>query len=156
MQKTLKLWLAIIICLATGGLGSLFTTPAIDSWYTTINHPSFNPPNWVFGPVWTLLFILMGIALFLVWREGLKKQDNKIFFIVFIIQLVINLAWSAFFFWLHNPLFAFIDLIILWLLILFLLIKAWGINKTAFWLLLPYILWVSFAGVLNYTIWQLN
>jgi len=156
MQKYIKLWLSIIFCLLAGAVGSLFTNPAIQNWYTTINKPSFNPPNWIFGPVWTILFILMGISLFLVWRKGLKKKDNKLFFVVFIIHLFVNACWSLMFFGLGSPLAGFINIIILWIMILFLFWKSHHIDIRASWLLLPYLLWVSFATVLNASIWQLN
>ena len=152
----IKLIISIAIPLAAGFIGSFFTSSSIPTWYTTINKPSFNPPNWVFGPVWTLLFILMGIALYLVWVKGWKKDEVKIGIYFFSAQMVLNLAWSFFFFYLHKPLYSFIEIIFLWLVILGTIITFYRINKKTLYLLLPYILWVTFAAVLNLMIVLLN
>jgi len=136
---------SIIICQMAGIIGSVFTTPAIPTWYASINKPSFNPPNWIFAPVWTTLFLLMGIALFLVWRKGFKRKDIKIAFSVFIFQLVLNVLWSFLFFGLQSPFAALITIILFF-----------RIYWVAGVMLIPYILWVSFASVLNFAIWKLN
>lgn len=152
----LKLIIAIALPLLAGFIGSIFTTPSIDGWYQGIIKPALNPPAWVFGPVWTTLFILMGIAAFLIWKRGLGRKDVKIALGIFIFQLVLNTFWSIIFFGLHSPGGAFVEMIFLWLAILATIITFAKISKPAAWLLVPYILWVSFAGYLNYTIWILN
>ena len=147
---------SILICQGAGIIGSLFTAPAVRNWYQTINKPSFNPPNWVFAPVWTTLFILMGIALYLVWRES--SQDKKVTRIrlIFFVHLGLNILWSVLFFGRQNPGLAFLEILVLLGFIIY-LVKAFGrINKTAGWLLVPYLAWVSFASILNYSIWRLN
>ncbi|PJE69303.1 TspO protein [Candidatus Shapirobacteria bacterium CG10_big_fil_rev_8_21_14_0_10_38_14] len=151
-----KLIISVLVCLSAGFIGSFFTTPSIPTWYATLNKPSFNPPNWLFGPVWTTLFILMGIAAFLIWRKGLKKKVVKNALIIFLLQLIFNTLWSFLFFKFHSPFWTLIDIVVLWVLILLVLIKFWKINKVAGILLIPYLLWVSFASFLNYTIYQLN
>lgn len=152
----MKLVISIIICLAAGFIGSIFTNRSIPTWYESLKKPSFNPPGWLFGPVWTALFILMGISLFLVWQKGLNYNGVKIALIVFGIQLILNILWSILFFGLRSPLVAFIEIIILWILILITILIFYPISKAAAILLLPYILWVSFALILNFSLWQLN
>jgi benzodiazapine receptor len=151
-----KLIISVLTCLSAGFIGSIFTTPSIPNWYTTLNKPSFNPPNWLFAPVWTTLFILMGTAAFLIWRKGLKKKEVKNALIIFLLQLVFNTLWSFLFFKFHSPFWALVDIAVLWALILLVLIKFWKISKTAGILLIPYLLWVSFASFLNYAIYRLN
>lgn len=151
----LALVIAIIIPLAIGGTAALFTVPNIQGWYQGLNKPSFNPPNWIFAPVWNTLYILMGIASYLVWRERKLKNVTPAISVYFI-QLILNFFWSLIFFELHQPGFAFIEVLILWLFIFFTIISFSRINKTAAWLLVPYISWVSFASILNYEIWRLN
>ncbi len=154
--EILILFSSIIICQLAGIIGSVFTTSSIPGWYANINKPSFNPPNWVFAPVWTTLFLLMGIALFLIWRKGLKEKDVKIAFSVFIFHLVLNTLWSILFFGLESPFAAFIEIIFLWAAILISIILFFRISRIAGYLLIPYLLWVSFASVLNFAIWKLN
>lgn len=156
INKKIKLISAILMSLGAGFVGSAFTTKSIDSWYVYLNKPSFNPPNWLFGPVWTSLYILMGISLYLIWKNGLQKSFVKNSFILFIVHLVLNAFWSIAFFGMHSPILAFGVIIILWLIILILIIRFYKINKFSSYLLIPYILWVSFASVLNFSIWQLN
>lgn len=144
------------MCQMAGIIGSIFTTPAIPTWYANINKPSFRPPNWVFAPVWTTLFLLMGIALFLVLRKGLKNKNVKIAFLFFIFHLVLNTLWSVLFFGLKSPFAAFVEIIFLWASILISIILFSQISRIAGYLLIPYLLWVSFASVLNFSIWQLN
>ncbi len=150
MPKTFpKLLLSIGICLGAGIVGSFFTISSIPTWYVTLNKPSFSPPNWIFGPVWTILYILMGISLYLVWT---KKKIPPVFWI----QLILNAAWSVIFFGLKNPTLALIEIAALWIVIV-LTIKAFSkINKLAGRLLIPYLLWVSFASILNLMIVLLN
>ncbi len=139
-----------------GIIGSVFTAPSIPTWYATLVRPEFSPPNWIFAPVWTTLFALMGIAAFLVWNKGLKRQDIKIALSMFIIQLVLNTLWSILFFGMQNPGAALIEIVVLWLAILATILTFAKISRVAAWLLVPYIAWVSFAAYLNYSIWILN
>ena len=150
------LLLAIAICQMAGVLGSVFTSSSVLTWYPTLIKPSFAPPGGVIGAVWIVLFTLMGIALFLVWREGKGGSDRKIALGVFAAQLVVNVLWSWAFFGLQSPLAGIIVIAVLWLLILQCILRFWPISKNAALLLVPYILWVSFAAFLNYTIWRLN
>ncbi|OGF22735.1 TspO protein [Candidatus Falkowbacteria bacterium RBG_13_39_14] len=156
MKNAFKLIIAIFVCELAGIIGSLFTAPAIKGWYATLLKPHLAPPNWVFAPVWTTLFLLMGIAAFIVWQKGWERKDVKIALWIFIVQLILNTLWSIIFFGLHSPGGAFIEIIILWFAILASIIAFSRISKAAAWLLLPYIFWVSFAGYLNYSIWRLN
>lgn len=151
-----KLIIAIVVSELAGVIGSVFTTPSIDGWYAGIVKPALNPPAWVFGPVWTTLFALMGISAFLIWKKGLERKDVKIALVFFGIQLILNTLWSIIFFSLHSPGGALIEIIFLWLAILATIIIFAKISKPAALLLVPYILWVSFAGYLNFSIWQLN
>jgi len=150
----LKLIIALLIPQAAGLLGSLATMPNIAGWYAGLVKPSFNPPNWIFGPVWTILFVLMGVALYLVWID--KNNIKQTAYLFFVLQLIFNILWSYLFFALHNPFIAFLLIIFLWILILLNIIYFYKINKIAGWLLAPYIFWVSFALVLNYYIFILN
>jgi benzodiazapine receptor len=154
--EILILFSSIIICQLAGIIGSIFTTPAIPTWYANINKPTFRPPNWVFAPVWTTLYLLMGIALFLVLRKGLNEKGIKIAVAVFALQLVLNALWSYLFFGLESPFAAFIEIIFLWAAILISIILFFRISWVAGALLIPYIIWVSFASVLNFAIWRLN
>jgi len=151
-----KLVVGIIACLAAGAIGSIFTRGAIPNWYATLEKPAFNPPNWVFMPVWTLLYIMMGIAAFLVWRKGLENRQVRIALIVFLVQLVLNALWSVAFFGLESPLYGLIVITVLWLAILFTTLQFYSISRVAGVLMLPYLLWVTFAAVLNESIWLLN
>lgn len=156
MKKTLQIILAIIICEAAGIIGSIATTPAIPTWYAGLQKPSFNPPSWLFGPVWITLYALMGIALFLVWKKRKENKLAKPAIILFSAHLVLNAIWSILFFGLQNPFWALIDIAILWLIIIILIGLFWQIKKPAAYLLLPYLVWVSFATILNFAIWRLN
>jgi tryptophan-rich sensory protein len=151
-----KFIISLLVCLAAGFLGSIFTTPSIPTWYASLAKPSFNPPNWLFAPVWTILFILMGISAFLVWQKGLKKKGVKKALGFFLAQLIFNVLWSFLFFKFHSPFLALLDIIFLWFLILLTIFKFFKINNTAGLLLIPYLLWVSFASILNYAIYRLN
>lgn len=155
-NKYIKLIVSIVICLSPGIIGSLFTTPAINSWYVQLEKPFFNPPNWIFGPTWTSLYILMGISLWLVWNKRLNDRFVKSSIIFFIIHLVFNATWSIIFFGFKDPGLALVNIIILLIMILMLIFLFYQINKQAAYLLIPYILWVSFATILNYNIWILN
>jgi translocator protein len=148
-----RLIVSILLAQLAGIIGSLFTE--IGSWYQDLIKPSFNPPNWIFGPVWTILYLLMGISLYLVWNSK-KSKERKIGLYFFFIQLILNSLWSILFFGLNNPLLAFIEIIILWFAILLTLIYFYRVRKAAGYLLIPYLLWVSFASILNYFILILN
>lgn len=147
---------SIIVCQGAGLIGSIATFPAIPTWYASLVKPPFNPPNWVFGPVWTTLYTLMGIAAFLVWRKGIRDRQVRIALAIFVVQLVLNVLWSVVFFGLHFLLGGFILIVILWVAILLSIIIFSRVSKVAGVLLIPYILWVSFATVLNFSLWSLN
>jgi len=145
----------ILLCLLVGSLGSIFTQTSVDSWYAQLTKPTFNPPNWVFFPVWTTLYILMGITLYLLWEEVTSKYAlHAIAF--FLAQLFLNFLWSVLFFGLQSPFFAFIEIIFLWLAILLTMILSYRVDHRAAYLMIPYLLWVSFAAFLNYSIMVLN
>jgi benzodiazapine receptor len=152
----LKLVASVLFCQAAGVLGALATTPSIGGWYKGLVKPSFNPPNWIFGPVWTILYLLMGIALFLVWRRGPKTAGVMAALVLFLIQLGLNVLWSILFFGLHQPALAFFEIAALWVFILLTALKFFSLSRPAGWLLVPYLLWVTFASALNFSIWRLN
>ena len=146
----IKLILCILIAEGAGILGSIATVSSVKTWYLTdLIKPSWNPPSWLFGPVWTTLFLFMGIALYLVWT----KKNNLFWFWT---QLILNVIWSFLFFGLRSPMLAFYEIIILWVAILMTIIRFWSYNKAAGILLIPYLAWVSFASFLNFTIASLN
>lgn len=162
MKNIFKLIIAIAVCEMAGVIGSVFTIPSITGWYAGVVKPALNPPAWVFGPVWTMLYALMGVSAWLVWmkldsdsRVGVTKKI-KIALSIFFGQLVLNVFWSIIFFGLHSPGGALVEIAFLWLAILATIIEFYKISKLAAWLLVPYILWVSFALYLNYAIWLLN
>jgi tryptophan-rich sensory protein len=155
-NKILKFVAAVAICELAGVIGSFFTASSIQNWYAGITKPVFNPPNWIFAPVWTTLFLLMGVALFLAWTKKAERKLKRTAMILFDFQLVLNIAWSMIFFGLHSPFWAFVDIVALWILILLNAICFYKISKAAGWLYAPYLLWVGFAGVLNFTIWMIN
>lgn len=156
MNKVLAFIVAVALPQLAGFLGSVFTVSMIPTWYATLVKPELNPPSWIFGPVWTTLYLLMGIASFLVWNKGWGRKDVRIALGIFALQLVLNTLWSIIFFGLHSPAGAFLDLIALWFAIVATIVAFTKVSKAAAWLLLPYILWVSFAGYLNGMIWFLN
>lgn len=154
--KILPLILSVGVSFLAAGIGSAFTTSAIDTWYTTLQKPFFNPPNWIFGPVWTLLYLMMGISLYIVWNTKTHTKERRQGLSLFFVQLAFNVLWSILFFGLKSPTAAFVCIILLWLAI-FLTIKNFlQKSKAAGWLLIPYIAWVSFAAVLNLSIVILN
>lgn len=156
MNNIIKLIICILVCLAVGGISGYFTSTEIPTWYSTINKPSFNPPNWIFGPVWTTLYILMGISFWLIWKSDVSTEVKNKAMLFFAIQLVLNFFWSIIFFSFHQTGFAFIEIIVMWIFILLSILSFYPISKTAAYLLIPYLLWVSFASVLNFAIWKLN
>lgn len=152
--------ITFLICLAIplliGFIGSQFTMESVKTWYLTINRPSFNPPNWVFAPVWTTLYVLMGIASFRVWQRRKNAEWFHWAVIIYVVQLIFNLMWSFIFFELHQIGFALIEIILLLLLIIINAFIFYRFDKLAAWLFLPYFLWVSFATYLTYSIFILN
>ncbi len=156
MANLFKLLASLGICFLAGGIGSFFTSQAIPGWYQNINKPFFNPPNWIFGPVWTVLFFMMGISLYSIWRKEAPEKQKRSAVLIFSVQLLFNTLWSAAFFGLKSPLFGLITIIILLALIAINISKFYKISKEAGILLLPYIVWVFFAAFLNFAIWRLN
>ncbi len=156
INNTFKLIIAVGVSQLAGVIGSVFTAPSIVSWYTGLVKPAFNPPVWVFAPVWTTLFMLMGVAAFFIWKKEFDHNGVKIALGIFLVQLVLNTLWSIIFFGFHSPGGALIEIVFLWFAILVTIISFYKISKPAAWLLVPYILWVSFASYLNYAIWLLN
>lgn len=179
MKKVFKLVVSIVICQMAGVVGAIFTTPKIATWYATLNKPAFTPPGWFIGAIWTILFFLMGISLYLVWDKGWKpavsSQEKKMKYwnrfteklwkgtwreenvvLIFALQLVLNILWSVLFFGLQSLGIAFFELLMLWWAILYTIANFYRISKPASYLLIPYIAWVSFAGVLNFILWFLN
>ena len=156
MSNIIRLIGAILICQAAGGIGALAMGSSLSTWYVTLNKPSFNPPGWVFGPVWGLLYTLMGIAAWLVWNKGLDNPTVRAGLILFAAQLALNSAWTFLFFGLKMPFAAFVEIIILWVAILLTTIFFFKVSTAAGILMMPYILWVSFASVLNFSLWWLN
>jgi benzodiazapine receptor len=155
LNDILKLVASVILCQIAGFLGSLFTTSAIPTWYKTLNKPFFTPPNWIFSPVWISLFILMGISLFFVWRRT-DHPKFKVAFLFFFVQLILNILWSATFFGLKSPLLGLVDILLLWIAILLTIQNFLQVSKMAGLLLIPYLVWVSFAALLNFSLWILN
>lgn len=153
-KKTLLFIGSVLICEAAGIIGSIFTMPAISGWYAFLNKPKLAPPNWIFGPVWTSLFFLMGISLYLVLTSNAAQKRKAAG--VFFLQLVLNIWWSVLFFGMQSPFLALIEIVVLWVSILYSIIYFLKISKWAGILLLPYMAWVSFAALLNFLLWRLN
>ena len=157
MQRILRIATTVIICVIIGYLSSIVTRDGIITWYPTLVKPVFNPPNWIFAPVWSLLYIMIGVAGGMIWnRIETDKERVTSAFKIFIAQLALNALWSYLFFGLHNPLLALIEIIILWILIFETYNQFVKIDKVAGKLMLPYLAWVSFATILNGSIWWLN
>jgi benzodiazapine receptor len=151
-----KLFAAIVVCQLAGVAGSFFTFPSVGTWYAGLVKPSFSPPNWVFGPVWIALYALMGVALYIVWQKGPRKKEVRTALAVFGVQLLLNSLWSVVFFGLHLPSVAFFEIVMLWASIAATIFLFYGISRNAAYLLVPYFVWVSFASLLNFSIWMLN
>ena len=151
----LGLIVLLVVCFAAAGIGGAVTTPKIATWYAALAKPSWNPPNWIFGPVWSVLYLCMAIAAWLVWRQGgLAGAATPL--ALFAVQLVLNLAWSWLFFGFENPGLAFVDIVLLWAAIAATMVAFWFRSAIAGILFLPYLAWVSFAAALNFTLWRLN
>lgn len=150
-KKALKLAVTIVICQMAGIIGSVFTAPNVGGWYADIAKPWFTPPGWLFAPAWTTLFVLMGISLYLAY-----ENKAKIGLYLFGVQLSLNVLWSALFFGMQNPFLAFAEIVMLWFAILATILAFYKSSKKAAYLLVPYLAWVTFASVLNYSVWMLN
>jgi benzodiazapine receptor len=159
MNKYTRILIVVVTCLAIGYFSGMATQSSIKTWFPTLIKPSFNPPNWVFAPVWSMLYIMMGIAAGLVWDRMEASKDKELVkksLVFFAIQLGLNALWSVLFFGLRNPMLALIEIALLWLMIYETYIKFGKIDKIAGYLFLPYLAWVSFASILNASIWWLN
>ena len=156
MINFMKLVVAVAIPLLVAGLSGFATAQGVRDWYPTLVKPSFNPPSWVFGPVWTLLYLMMGIAAFLVWQKGWESGAVKTALALFAIQLILNGLWSVLFFGMRSPGLAFAEILLLWISIGGTMVLFWRVAPVAGMLLLPYEAWVTFAAVLNGAIWILN
>jgi len=152
----IRLIVAAAICQMAAILGSVFTTPAIPTWYAGLRKPDLAPPNWVFAPVWTMLYLLMGISLFLIWNVGLERREVRRSVVIFGVQLALNILWSYLFFGLQSTLLGLIRIVALWMMIVLTVTSFLKVSKKAALLLVPYLLWVSFASYLNYSLWILN
>jgi benzodiazapine receptor len=155
-KEFFRLILSIIICQLAGIIGSIFTASSVTSWYPTLVKPSFTPSGFYIGLIWIVLFFLMGISLFLIWRETPSSIEARIALNFFAAQLIVNVLWSMAFFGMRSPMRGVFVIAFLWILILINIIKFWPVNRTAAILLIPYIVWVSIAAYLNYSIWRLN
>lgn len=155
MSTAIKLVISLLLCFGAAAIGGFATANGLSDWYINLNKPSFNPPNWVFGPVWSLLYTFMAITLWKVWSLAPSSERN-LALTWFFIQLVLNTLWSFLFFYFQWPLGAFVEIIILWIAILMTIIKFYKLVPWTIWLLIPYLLWVSFAAFLNGTIAWLN
>lgn len=145
----------IALCLGAGAVGSWFTMPALDVWYAALRKPSWNPPNWVFAPVWTALYLTMAVAAWMVWRRaGVGAARTAL--ILFAVQLILNVAWSALFFALRSPALGVAGIVALWAALVATIVSFGRISAGAAWLMIPYLVWVTFAGALNVAVWRLN
>ncbi|MFH1631334.1 MAG: TspO/MBR family protein [Candidatus Aenigmatarchaeota archaeon] len=151
-----KLLLSILLCIIIGSSAAVFMSSSIDNWYTTLAKPTWTPPNWVFAPVWLTLFALMGVSIYLIWQHGRRNENITTAFILFCVQFAANIMWSFFFFGMESPIIAFADIILLWLLIATTIIAFYRISKPASYIMIPYIVWVTIAAALNYSVILLN
>jgi tryptophan-rich sensory protein len=155
LHQSAVLVLCVGVCFAAAAVGALFTNPNVPGWYANLDKPSWTPPSWVFGPVWSLLYLLMGVSAWQVWRKA-GSRSAAVPLVLFGIQLVLNMAWSGLFFGLRSPGAALVGIVFLWFSILATTIAFWRRSAPAGWLMLPYLAWVSFAAALNLAIWNLN
>ncbi|MCU0345237.1 MAG: tryptophan-rich sensory protein [Ignavibacterium sp.] len=155
ISHIIKLIISILLPLSVGAIAGMFTSQAVPIWYASLNRPSFSPPNWVFGPVWTSLYILLGISFFLIWKENPSRERN-LAIKVFSIQMILNLAWSFLFFYFNLIGVALIEIILLWISIAAMIYLFYKIKPLAAYLNIPYLLWVSFATILNAGYYFLN
>lgn len=155
IRQIIGLALSIAICAGAAGLGSMLTKPAVSGWYAALAKPAWTPPHWVFGPVWSLLYLAMAVAAWLVWRRvGFPHASSALN--LFAVQLVLNVCWSAIFFGAHSPGLAFAEILLLWLAILATMVAFRPLSRAAAWLMLPCLLWVAYAAAINFAIWRLN
>lgn len=154
-SQIIKLLVSIILPLALGAIAGMFTSQSVPEWYETLNRPSFNPPNRIFGPVWSILYILMGISLFLIWKQNSSKERN-LAILIFLSQLTLNFLWSFIFFYFNMIGFALIEIILLWINIIIMIVLFFKIKPIAAYINIPYLLWVTFAAVLNASYFLLN
>jgi benzodiazapine receptor len=154
-SQIFKLLASLALPLVLGAIAGLFTAEAVPEWYETLNRPPFNPPNWLFGPVWTTLYILLGISLFLIWKQSASKERNLAIF-VFLLQQVLNFGWSFIFFYFNMIGFALIEIILLWISIIIMLVLFYKIKPMAAYINIPYLIWVTFATILNASYYLLN
>ena len=152
---TLKFLISILLPLSLGAIAGMFTSQSVPEWYAALNRPSFNPPNWIFGPVWTTLYILMGISFFLIWKQEASKVRNRAI-LIFLLQLLLNFAWSFIFFYFNMIGLALVEIILLWISIVMMLVVFYKIKPLASYINIPYLLWVTFATVLNASYYFLN
>lgn len=157
MNKTqiIKLVVSVALTLAVGAIAGLFTSKAIPGWYASLNQPSFNPPNWIFGPVWTLLYILLGISFFFIWKQEASKQRSMAIF-AFFVQLLLNFVWSFLFFYFNIIGLALVEIILLWISIAYMLFMFYKVKPLATYINIPYMLWVTYASILNAAYFSLN
>jgi translocator protein len=155
LNTSLKLVCSLLLTLGTGAVAGLFTAKAVPEWYASLNQPSFSPPNLVFGPVWTALYILLGVSLFLVWKLDSGKERN-LAILAFLIQLILNFGWSFIFFYFKMIGFALVEIVILWIAIVIMLYLFYKIKPIAAYINIPYLLWVTFASILNSAYYFLN
>jgi len=155
-RDILKLVISIVACELAGVVGGIFTASAIPTWYAGVQKPSFTPPNWLFAPAWTTLYLLMGLSAFLVWRRGLASKGVDPALAIFLVQLILNVLWSIAFFGLRSPFGGVLVIVLLWAAIVLTIVWFFRVSRTASLLLMPYILWVTFAAALNVAIWLLN
>ena len=156
MKKAVRIVVSVVVCELAGIIGSLFTTPSIPGWYAGLTKPAFNPPSWVFAPVWTTLYALMGLAAFMVYEKGFRIPEVRKALTVFAVQLLLNTLWSIVFFGVHEIFAALVVIVLLWAMILWTILLFHRISRVAAYLLIPYSLWVSFASVLNAALYVLN
>lgn len=156
IQSYPKLAAAILFCVIAGSLGSLVTITGPGSWYSTLQKPFFTPPNWLFAPMWITLFVLMGIALYLIWESGTERREVTLALGIFGLQFLLNVLWSFLFFGLESPLLGFIDILLLWVMILATILAFYRVRKSAAYFLIPYIAWVTLASALNGAIYFMN
>jgi tryptophan-rich sensory protein len=156
LKRILKLVGAVAACQLAGVAGSFFTVSSVGTWYASLAKPAFTPPDAVFGPVWTTLYLLMGIAAFLVWDKGWARREVKVAGVFFVAQLVLNILWSGLFFGLRSPWLAFVEIVVLWLAIAITTLTFYRVSKPAALLFVPYWAWVSFAAALNFEIMRLS
>lgn len=155
-EKTMRAFFGfLVVCALAALIGSWLTFPSLGGWYGTLAKPFFSPPNWVFGPVWTVLYFLMAVSATLLWQHWPRKEA-KVALALFQGQLILNVLWSALFFGMRAPGFASVEILFLWGVILAWILASWKVSRLAAWIQLPYLLWVSFATVLNFALWRLN